>query len=82
MEKEEIIKQIAKHYHEVIPESRHLILQRSDQFKDLGANSMDRAEIINLVMESLSLDMPRVELFGTRNIGELVDLLYEKIKKK
>ncbi len=44
--------------------------------KDLGANSLDRFEIIEMVMESLSLQIPRVKVFGAKNIGELADILY------
>jgi len=46
---------------------------------DLGANSVDRAEIAMLVQESLGLVVPRVELFGPKNIGELADLFLKKL---
>jgi polyketide biosynthesis acyl carrier protein len=32
-----------------------------------------------LVQESLSLAVPRVELFGPKNIGELADLFMRKL---
>jgi polyketide biosynthesis acyl carrier protein len=47
--------------------------------KDLGANSVDRAESAMLVQELLDLSVPRVELFGTKNIGELADLFLQKL---
>ena len=46
---------------------------------DLGANSVDRAEIAMLVQESIGLAVPRVELFGPANIGELADLFLKKL---
>ncbi len=45
----------------------------------MGANSLDRSEIIEMAMESLSLQIPRVNVFGAKNIGELVDILYENM---
>ena len=54
--------------------------RRDDQLELLGANSMDRADIIALVLESLRLEIPRTALFGPKNLGELVDLLHDKLQ--
>jgi polyketide biosynthesis acyl carrier protein len=78
MKKEEIFNLIKQNTCTIIPELENHNFQAKDQFKDLGANSIDRAEIIMMTMEQLSLQIPRVEVFGTKNIGELVDLLHEK----
>jgi len=78
MNKEEIFELIARHSREVIPELEDHTFQRSDRLSDLGANSVDRAEIIMMTMESISLQIPRVEVFGAQNIGELADVLHEK----
>ena len=53
-------------------------IKGTDSLVDLGANSVDRAEIIALVLESLELDIPRVELFGAENIEQLAGLIYGK----
>jgi polyketide biosynthesis acyl carrier protein len=67
------------HARAVIPALEAHSFQRTDRLQDLGANSVDRAEILMLVLESLGLQIPRVELFGPRNIGELADLLHGKL---
>jgi polyketide biosynthesis acyl carrier protein len=51
----------------------------TDRLQELGANSVDRAEIVTLVLESLALRIPRTELFGPKNIGELAQLLQTKM---
>lgn len=79
MRKEEIITIVKEHICEVIPELSSDDFQLSDSLQYLGANSVERAEILMLIMESMSLQIPRIELFGTNNIGELVDLLHEKV---
>ena len=78
MSEEEIFELIVRHTGEVIPELENHAFQPSDRLKDLGANSVDRAEIVMMTMESLSLQIPRVELSGMRNIGELAHVLHEK----
>jgi polyketide biosynthesis acyl carrier protein len=79
MNKEDIFKLIIQHCCNIIPALIDHNFQRSDRLKDLGANSLDRAEIIDTIMETLSLKISRVEVFGAKNIGELADILYEKL---
>ena len=78
MSKTEILNLIARHTREILPGlDQHQFLV-SDRLVDLGANSVDRAEIAMLVQESLNLSVPRIEMFGPRNIGELADLFLKK----
>ncbi|MFC3195087.1 acyl carrier protein [Marinicella sediminis] len=78
MEKKEIFDAVVQNTTEVLPSLTAHEINSSDALKDLGANSMDRSEIVMMTLESLSLNVPLVELAGATNIGELVDLLYEK----
>lgn len=77
--KAQILDLIAKHTREILPGLDAHAFVESDRLTDLGANSVDRAEIAMLVQESLSLSVPRVELFGPKNIGELADLFLKKL---
>jgi polyketide biosynthesis acyl carrier protein len=79
MNKAELLQIIARHTREVLPGLDAHTFVESDRLADLGANSVDRAEIVMMVQESLSLTIPRVELFGPKNIGELADLLLQKL---
>ncbi|MBW8688277.1 acyl carrier protein [Chitinophaga rhizophila] len=79
MNKDTIFELIVKHTREVIPELEGHAFSRTDALKELGANSVDRAEIVQLTLEALSLDVPKIELFGAQNIDQLVDLFYEKL---
>lgn len=80
MTKDAVLQLIARHAREVLPGLDSHAFVATDRLSDLGANSVDRAEIAMLVQESLSLSVPRVELFGPRNIGELADLFVSKIR--
>src|SRR5262245_8808690 len=79
MTKRELLDLVARHTREVLPglDARQFVA--SDRLVDLGANSVDRAEIAMLVQESLGLSVSRVELFGPKSIGELADLFLEKL---
>ncbi len=79
MSKEEIMEVIARNCVGVIPALKSHVFQPSDRLKDLGANSLDRSDILDMTLETLSLQIPRVEVYGTKNIGELVDLLHDKM---
>ncbi|MCZ8521625.1 MULTISPECIES: acyl carrier protein [Paenibacillus] len=78
MNREEIWQLVIQHASEVVPELEGHAFQPDERLADLGANSVDRAEIVAMTMEAMSLQIPRVELFGAQNIGELVDVLYAK----
>jgi acyl carrier protein len=43
---------------------------------DLGANSVDRVEVVLYSLEDLKLEVPTAELHGIRDLKALVDLLY------
>ena len=45
---------------------------------DLGANSVDRADIVMLTLEALQLNVPLHQLASVKNIGELVDALHAR----
>lgn len=48
-------------------------LERS--LTELGANSVDRVEVVLYSAEDLDLDVPRAELHGARNLADLVAVL-------
>lgn len=78
---EEIFSIITSHCHSVLGSLNDHVISKEDRLKELGANSIDRAEIISLTMDSLSIDVPRVDLFGAETIGDLAQVFYTKINK-
>jgi polyketide biosynthesis acyl carrier protein len=69
---------IVGHTREVVPGLEGHQFQSSDSLKALGANSIDRADIIMMTLESLSLNIPLVELAKADNIGILAGIIHEK----
>ena len=79
MTKAELLDLIARRTREILPGLEAHIFMATDRLVDLGANSVDRAEIAMLVQESLVLSISRVDLFGPKNIGQLADLFLQKL---
>jgi polyketide biosynthesis acyl carrier protein len=79
MTKAELINLIGHHTREILPDLGGHQFGPSDRLVDLGANSVDRAEIAMLVQESLGLSISRIELFGPKNIGDLADLFLGRL---
>jgi len=75
---EEIIELIKESACEVIPELEKTHITMEDSLENLGANSMERADITMLVLERMNLRIPLIETLGPTNIGELAGLLNEK----
>jgi polyketide biosynthesis acyl carrier protein len=80
MDKNKILNLIKKYTREVAPELEEVPLKPTDSLKNLGIDSVNRAEIIMMVMEDLSLNVPRIELAGANNIGELADIFLSKLE--
>ncbi|MEM6734988.1 MAG: acyl carrier protein [Bacteroidota bacterium] len=79
MEKDMLLKLLKKHLTEIIPELEEETILVDEPLRDLGANSVDRGELIALTLEQLELDIARVELVGAQTLDELADVLLEKM---
>lgn len=78
MNQETVFETIIHHVQQVIPDLQGHHFQSADSLKALGANSVDRADIIMLTLESLSLNIPLIEMAKAENIGELARIIHEK----
>jgi polyketide biosynthesis acyl carrier protein len=79
MNSEDIFKLIVEHTREILPELGDHTFQRTDSLRELGANSLDRSEILMMTLEAMNLQVPAVEFHGPENIGELADMIYGKL---
>lgn len=81
MQKKEIFDLIVKHAIEVLPELEEYQFQYSDTLIKLGANSLDRSEIVMMTLQALSLNVPLLELAKATNMGELADILHQRYSR-
>ena len=75
MDHNTIFETIVKHAREVMPSLESTPLSPEDSLKALGANSIDRSEIIMMTLESLGLEISLVELARAENMGQLAALM-------
>ena len=79
MTKEEVFEVVKKNIVDILPDVVDGDIRISDQLKDLGANSVDRADIVIQSMEDLNLKLSLVELGVAKNIEGLVSLFHQKL---
>lgn len=63
---------------EIIPELEGEEFANDEKFVDLGANSLDRGELITLTLETIELEVSRIEFVKATTISELASLIAEK----
>jgi len=76
MEQCEILEILKQQVVEIIPSLPAELIISENSLKDLGANSLDRAEVIMLTLRALNLKIPLGTFGGTKNIGELVSRIH------
>lgn len=79
MNVQEVLDIIVSHTREILSGLENHAFQSSDSLRELGANSIDRSEIVMLTLESLSLKIPMIEVAKAENVGELASLLHAKL---
>ncbi len=65
---------------EIFPEFSTRKLVETDSLKSLGANSIDRADVIMSTMSRLKLKVPMVTFAAAKNIGELSSIFLKMIE--
>jgi polyketide biosynthesis acyl carrier protein len=78
MTSNDIFELIVKNTRNVIPMLDSHTFARTDSLKELGANSIDRSEIVIMTLEDANCSISLVEVAGAANMGELADLIYAK----
>ncbi|BEM28229.1 polyketide biosynthesis acyl-carrier-protein AcpK [Serratia marcescens] len=76
--KEEIFNVIVNNLLETLPHLDAGDITPEHSMKDLGANSIDRADILLSSMEAIDIIFPLHEAASLKNIGELVSFLHAK----
>ena len=81
MNKEQIFSIVKEGIIEVIPELADKPITITDSLKELGANSVDRAEILIRTMAACQLKVPLIKFAEAKNIEELVSIVMKKLQQ-
>lgn len=82
MKQDDIFTILCQHLSEVIPELNQRPITPSDSLKALGANSLDRAEIIMLTMAQLKVKIPLVDFARAENIQGIVEVFQRSVAQQ
>ena len=82
MSPDEIFQVIKRHTLEILPhiEDEQVTIDKSLQ--ELGANSIDRADVVVQVMEALNLRIPFIEFGEVKNLRGLTEVFSRKLNDK
>ena len=81
MSKEHVFEAVKNVIVEILPDVNTDTISIEKQLKDLGANSIDRMEIVTKSMQALEIKIPLMSFAGVSNIEGLVEVLTENFSK-
>lgn len=81
MDRDAILKIIIQNIRQVVPELAGRTIGQADSMAELGVDSMERGDVLMTTLESIGLEIPLVQLHGPRNLGELAQLIHDKLAK-
>jgi polyketide biosynthesis acyl carrier protein len=81
MSKEKVYEVVKSVIMEVIPGLKPETISIEKSLKELGANSIDRMEVVTLSMEALELKLPLMSFAAVSNIEGLVNVLFDSYSK-
>ena len=77
--REQVFKVVKENILVILPDLSDDSIREDVSLRDLGANSLDRADVVTGSMEALRLTFPVRELADVQNIGGLVEALHKKL---
>ena len=77
MTEQDVFEVVKKVIIEILPDVKQEQVLIERNLKELGANSIDRMEVVTMSMEALDLKIPLMSFAQVSNIQGLVDVLLE-----
>lgn len=77
MAKEKVYEVVKTVIMDVLPDLKPEMISIEKNLKELGANSIDRMEVVTISMEELGLKLPLMSFAQVTNIEGLVNVLTE-----
>lgn len=79
MSREEVYNIVQETIMDILPDVEKEQISIEKQLKDVGANSIDRMEIVTMSMRELNIKIPLMSFAGVNNIEGLVNVLHENV---
>ena len=82
MIKEHVFEVVKNVISEILPGVKSELISNEKSLKELGANSIDRMEVVTMSMEELGLKIPLMSFAEVSNIEGLVEVLSANYNNK
>lgn len=79
MTKADIFEVVKKNVLEIVPGLEPEAVSVNKSLSELGANSVDRMEVITMSMEDLDVSIPLLSFAKAVNIGGIVDIFFANL---
>ena len=73
MDREEIFGVVKANMQAIIEGARGKNIRETNSMRDFGADSLEIVEVVSRSMKHLRIKVPRAQLLGVENLGDLVD---------
>jgi polyketide biosynthesis acyl carrier protein len=80
MTKDDVFSVVKNSILQILPDVDPARIDIGGQLRDLGANSIDRMEVVTLSMEELGVKIPLMSFAKVANIRDLVDVLNANLR--
>lgn len=80
MLKDKIFEMIKVNLIDILPELVDETITMEHSLKELGANSIDRAEIILETLEEIQMHISMIKFGKAKNIGEIIEIMLQESK--
>jgi acyl carrier protein len=80
--KDAVFAVVSKHLLDICPDIDAAAIAPNVSMKDLGASSLDMVEVVSCAMRELAVRISRQDMSDIKDIGGLVDKLYEAAQAK
>lgn len=78
MNKADVVRMVHETIVSVLPRMTGRTIPGNQHLRDIGADSIDRVEIVSQLIQRFGLDMPMASFNDVADIGGLVELLFER----
>ena len=76
MTKEKIWEVLMSSILEILPQCSNYDISKQSSLLEMGANSIDRMEIIALTLEHLNINIPLINVAKAENLDDVINILY------
>lgn len=81
LDKNAILAILIGNIREIVPDLASQTIGPEKSMADLGVDSIERSDVLMTTLEAIGLKISLVQLHGPRNLGDLAQLIHDKLSQ-